>query len=142
MIPSERYVPSGKRPSYRELQKKLLVAAAVVALGDWMPVNPGHLQENWDEMAQIFEIDVETADDQKNILMTAFGEVKPLHYIGSCPPRPAKELAVAGLDLFVFRWQSECALFKMAMMYLKFSIVGKGEKGPAYIHSIHPNHPS
>ena len=92
-------------------------------------------------MAQQFGIDVESADDQKNILMTALGEVKPWHYCGDNPPEPAKELNVAGLDLFVFRWQSESPLFKRSVMYLKFSIEGKGEKGPAYIHSVHPNHP-
>ena len=110
MIPLKRYVPTGERPSYKELGKKLLITAALVGLGEWIPVNPGHLQGNWDEMAQKFGIDVTTADDQKNILLTALGEVKPWHYIGETPPEAAQELIVAGKDLFVFRWQSDSPL--------------------------------
>jgi hypothetical protein len=142
VIPSERYIATGERPSYKELGKKLMVAAALVATDNWVPVNPGHLQENWEEMAQEFGIDVETAEDQKKILAAAFGEVRPEHYIGDNPPDTAKELVVAGLDLFVFRWQSKLPLFKNSVMYLKFSIIGKGERGPVYVHSIHLNHPS
>lgn len=142
MIPSQGYVPGVHRPSYRELWNKLVAAIRLVREGDWAPANPGHLLANFDELAEKFEIETTTDDDKALILLTALREVTPKHYIGDCPPELSLEICTGGYELFVFRWKSESDLFKKSVMYLKFSLIGKGEKGPAFIHSIHPDHPA
>jgi hypothetical protein len=141
VIPSERYVPTGERPSYREIKKKLLAAIALVELDNWRPVDNDKLEDDFQELARILGVEIAMPEDRKTILLTALNEVDPRNYIGGTPPYPSNHPVTRELDLWIFRWESRGDFFKKSMMYLKFCIVGVGERGPAYIHSIHIDHP-
>jgi hypothetical protein len=141
VIPSERYEPGRERPSYREIRKKLMAAIALVEQGTWRPVEPEKVEDDFQELEKKLGIEIALADDRAIILLTALKEVTPKDYIGHTPPEPSTHSVTRNLDLWEFRWESPNEFFKKSVMYLKFCIVGVGERGPAYIHSIHLDHP-
>jgi hypothetical protein len=142
MIPSDRtegYVDTGKGPSHRELWKKITAAIALIQAGDWIAGNAGHLHGNFRELEEKFGVETTTEEDRTEIIVKCLRELHPRYYSGDCPPEKSFELAVAGQAMFIFKWKS--AFFKNTVMYIKFGLIGTGEKGPACVHSIHPNRP-
>ena len=141
MIPSERYEPGRERPSYRELRKKLMAASALVEQGNWRPVEYEKVECDFQELEEALGVEIALPEDRAKILLTALKEVSPKDYIGRTPPEPSIHSVTYNLDLWEFRWESPNEFFKKSVMYLKFCVVGTGERGPVYIHSIHLDHP-
>ena len=141
MIPSERYVYTGERPSPKELRKKLLAAIALVEQNKWRPVDVDKLEDDFQELEDKLGIETALPEDRKSILLTALKEVEPRHYIGTAPPTGSTHSVTRNLELWEFRWESPGEFFKKSVMYLKFCIPGTGERGPCYMHSIHLDHP-
>ncbi|HUX10334.1 MAG TPA: hypothetical protein VMW51_06795 [Terriglobia bacterium] len=126
------------RPLRKELLGKLRDAITLVKEGKWSPANPAKLLANWEELGQVFKIDLDLAEDQTALLLAVLGEIKPGDYAGSHPPKRSYEQKTTNQELFAFRWSSGC--FSNFEMYFKFSICGgtPGQK-KLYIYSLHPN---
>jgi hypothetical protein len=136
----KRYVDTGKGPSHKELWKKIEAARKLVADHEWVPADAGHLNDNFDALGEAFdEIDAFSDEGQTELLMTALREIKAENYLDT--PEPAFALSCPGQKLWVFKWKSEAECFGKSVMYIKFCVVGTGEKGPLYVHSIHLDNP-
>lgn len=90
-----------ERPSDKELAKKLRNASALLGSRRWAPANPAKL------MANFYELDLFSADDQSAALTTALGEVKPGDYRGSRPPQRSYEPVSRDDEMFAFEWESQ-----------------------------------
>ena len=143
MIPSDDtkgYVAGRERPSHKELWKKRARALDLVKDGNWIPSNPEKLKRDFDELEGTFGIETATFEDQAEAIINCLREIRPRDYVGNCPPRKSTDLSSAGLEMFIFKWSSPSLC--NAVMYIKFSLIGKGDKGPAYLQSLHPDHPN
>lgn len=113
-----------ERPSYRELNKKLLLARALVAQSKWAYASTEKVPP------QFFELGLDTAEEQTAALSDALGEVTPDHYNGFYPPEKAYEPGVRDEDLWVFFWESRSRCCKM---WFRFCL----KKGMLYVVSFH-----
>ena len=126
---------SGKRPSYRELDKKLTEVRSLIRDQRWLPAEVSKLKANFDSLEQRFGVDTTTTEDQTTLLLKAAQEVTPDDYAGARPPQEAYEHEIKGEDLFAFRWKS--VSFGNVDMYFKFCLKGTDKGRKAYICSIH-----
>jgi hypothetical protein len=134
--------PCNAKPGERELWKKINAAKKLIAVGDWEPCNPGHLDDNLRELEDKFGTEWATDEDKLDLFKEALSEIKAKHYCETRKqPEVSVELATAGLKMWKFKWQSDKDCFGKCLMYIKFSIVGTGDVGPLWIHSLHPDDP-
>jgi len=126
------------RPRPSELYGKLRGAITLVKDGKWSPANPAKLHANWEELGQVFKIDLALEEDLTGLLLAVLQEIKPGDYVGGHPPMRSYEQKTTNQELFAFRWTSRC--FSDSEMYFKFSICGGNpEQKRLYIYSLHPN---
>ncbi len=136
-----RYVDPGKGPSHKELWKKIKAARQLVAKQEWIAADAGHLKNNFDTLEEAFDVDAYSREGQTTLLNKALEEIKAENYAGNTPPDPSFALSCCGLSLWIFKWKSEAECFGKSVMYIKFCVVGKGDKGPIFMHSLHPDNP-
>jgi hypothetical protein len=135
------YVPGRGRPTLKELGKKIRAARKRISAGDWIAADAGKLLDEFNELADRFDVESTTAEDQSKLLMAALNEINPTHYCGRTPPMRSTLSETKDLELWEFRWQSKEDCFKKSMMYMKFCVVGTGENEPIYVHSLHIDRP-
>jgi hypothetical protein len=137
VIPSERNAHGARRPSNRELYNKLVEASSLIRSGRWIPQDLRKLNANFVEIEETFKIDATSVEDQKNLLLSALGEVRVEHYAGSHPPTKSYEPAAQHQEMFPFKWQSE--FFVKTEMYLKFCLIGDDKNRAVCVFSLHPH---
>lgn len=131
-------IPSNRRPSHKELSKKLREATECVQGKRWLPADPAKLKANWDELEEACGVESAALEEEQTaILVAILKEAKPEYYAGKHPPERSYERGTGGSELFAFRWQS--TFFGNRMMFFKFSLVGAGRGAKAFIYSVHPN---
>ena len=113
-----------KRPSAKELDKKIAALRAMLLEWAWEPANPGKL------MIQFARLDLFSRAEQGLALAAAAGEVKASHYAGRRPPQECTEDGFEAEEMFAFAWDS--AHFG-CRMYLKF-VVGRTKCGIVSLH--------
>lgn len=141
MILLKRYADRGSGPSHKELWKKITAAKKLVKSGKWLAVDPFGLSDDLDKLAQKFDTEVETIENQTTLLTTALEEVTAWNYDGGTPPTDSTAPKTQGLKLWIFRWESKKDCFGKSVMYLKFCVDGTGEQGPLWLHSLHIDNP-
>jgi hypothetical protein len=120
---------------------KRYAAIKAVERREWIAAIEENLQAHFDDLGERFDIDAYSVEGQTALLMSALKEIRPYHYDGDRPPAPSVAISTRDLKLWIFRWKSEEECFGRSVMYIKFCIVGAGEKGPVYIHSLHIDNP-
>ena len=96
MIPSEQ----GRRPSHRELRKKLGIARGFAFDSKWAPASPLKL------LPDLHALQLFTAAEAAQGILDALSEISPEDYIGRRPPEKAYEKRVYGREMFAFCWDS------------------------------------
>jgi hypothetical protein len=130
------------RPSESERWNKINAARKLIEAEDWQPVNPGKLDADLRELEDEFGTDWATDEDKIVLLKVALSEIRAEHYFEKRQgPERSRELATAGLEMWKFKWQSSKECFGKCVMYIKFSVIGTGDKGPLWIYSLHIDHP-
>jgi hypothetical protein len=136
----KKYVDTGRGPGHRELWNKIEAARKLVAANAWQPVNLFELNADFDALGEAFNIDAYSTEGKNKILTTALAEIKAENYFED-GAKISAALATVRMRLWTFRWQSEKECFGKSVMYVKFCIIGTGDKGPVYIHCIHVDNP-
>ena len=130
------------RPSESERWKKINAAIKLIEAEDWKPVSPGKLDHDLRELEDEFDTEWATDEDKLTLLKEALSEIRAEHYCETGKkPEISKEIVTAGLEMWKFKWQSSEDCFGKCVMYIKFSVIGTGDKGPLWIYSLHPDHP-
>ncbi|MGH9582755.1 MAG: hypothetical protein ACRD4O_07465 [Bryobacteraceae bacterium] len=118
-----------RRPSYKELNKKINAARQALE-------NNGFLPADYQKLAANFrDLNLFTSEEQHQALRAALHEATPDDYDGGRPPVKSYEPATLGRDLFAFAWESE---YFEQCMYLKYCLVaGPDEENTLYVFSLH-----
>ena len=114
-----------KRPTHKELSKKLRDAQSCAGDDRIMLMNPASLAADALNMGYMME-------DLSQVLQLVLGEIQPENYVGMSPPQKSYEKVINGADLFPFRWKS---LIVKCLAYLKFAISSR----TLWLISFHPN---
>ena len=115
-----------KRPSHKELYKKILKARKAVANGLINLVNQDAIVCDAIELGYLIESDL------IGVLTSLLNEITPNNYAGKRPPEKSYERQIEDLDLFDFRIES--SWFNCAV-YLKFALYNN----ELWIVSLHRN---
>jgi hypothetical protein len=131
------------RPSERERWNKINAARKLVESQDWKPANPGKLDDDLRELEDEFGTDWATDEDKIALFKEALQEIRAEHYFEKRQGRPgtSNEFETDGLEMWTFKWQSNKDCFGKSVMYMKFSVIGTGDKGPLWIYSLHIDRP-
>ena len=115
-----------KRPSHKELYKKILKARKAVANGLINLVNQDAVVCDAIELGYLIESDL------IGVLTSLLNEISPNNYAGKRTPEKSYERQIEDLDLFAFRIES--SWFNCAV-YLKFALYNN----ELWIVSLHQN---
>ena len=115
-----------KRPSHKELYKKILEARKAVANGLVNLINQDAVVCDAMELGYLIESDL------IGVLTSLLNEITPDNYAGKRPPEKSYERQIEDLDLFAFRIES--CWFNCAV-YLKFALYNN----ELWIVSLHQN---
>jgi hypothetical protein len=118
--------PPPKRPSPKELDKKIAAVRAALLGWTWEPAHAGKLA------VQLARLDLISREDQGLAMAAVSGEIRASDYCGGYPPLKATEAGFGGCEMFAFAWDSE---FFGRRMYFKFVL--RNEK--CGIVSLHEN---
>ena len=113
-----------RRPSHKELRKKLKEALSALQNNRFYFVNPEVIAADALEMA----ISVEEMSD---ILIDILKELTPDDYAGQKPPQRSYEHEIKGCDLFPFKYESTQLGCRI---YLKIAL----HEGSMWLVSFHP----
>lgn len=105
-----------RRPSDRELSKRLNEAKEFLKIQDGLFANPSKA------VGELNDLNIGNAHDVWLLIRELLEEISPKDYRGSRPPQKSYEKAVVGFELFAFSWRShKCA----KQMYIKFVLKNK-----------------
>lgn len=127
-------VSNSHQPTERELNNKLREVRELIRLDKWRPAEVDKLEVNFEELDEKFNIECDTSEQRKNVLLAAAQEVTPADYDGKHPPEKAYESSIKGHPLYAFCWKSS---HFGAQMYFKFALKGTDNNRKAYLVSIH-----
>lgn len=113
-----------KRPTGRELTKKIKEAKEILRTRNGLFANPAKVVGELDQLGII------DAREVWVLIRELLEEIKPGDYAGGFPPAKSYEKAIENQELLAFAWFSE-RLGKQ--MYLKFVLM----KGEYYYVSLH-----
>jgi len=102
-----------KRPSHKELYKKILEARKAVANGLINLINQDAIVCDAIELGYLIELDL------IGVLTSLLNEITPNNYAGKRPPEKSYERQIEDLDLFAFRVESS---WFNCTVYLKFTL--------------------
>jgi len=132
---------SGK-PSERELWNKINAARKLIEDQEWDAPNPGKLDDDLRGLEETFGTEWATDEDKLFLFSEALSEITAGDYCETRnQPEESRELETAGLEMWKFKWQSQKDCFGKCVMWMKFSVIGTGDKGPLWIYSLHIDHP-
>ncbi len=117
-----------KRPTHKELSRKLNVAKNRLKDGEWQPAFGYESYGSF--MKDCEELNLPTAPEQAEALQQVLEEVTPDHYIGPHPPLMGSRGEIVDKELFAFVLESK---FLRETVYLKFAV----DKEQLYIVSFH-----
>ncbi|MEA2058994.1 MAG: hypothetical protein U9P10_00345 [Thermodesulfobacteriota bacterium] len=106
-----------KRPTYREITKKLKQACTFVKKGQVPLINQTPLA------VDALELEYSITLDLLEVLTELLDKTDPSHYTGSRPPQRSYEDEISGLDLFAFVVEIERFSHPV---YYKFSVSEDG----------------
>lgn len=115
-----------KRPSHKELYKKILEARKAVANGLINLINQDAIVCDAMELGYLIEPDL------IGVLTSLLNEITPNNYAGKRPPEKSYERKIEDLDLFAFRVESR---WFNCTVYLKFALYDN----ELWIVSLHQN---
>lgn len=115
-----------KRPTYKELDKKINDAKNAVESGELNVINPEAVAS--DALQLGFLID----DELDTVIMSLLDDLKPGQYVGRRPPPRSYENKIVASELFAFRTSSRRFGCKI---YLKFTLFD----GAFWLISLHKN---
>jgi len=119
-----------KRPSHKELKRKIETARRLLAAGRWAAAASEKLWANFAELNLFLPA------EQRSALRAALAELEPEFYCGTRPPTRSYEPAAKDAEMFAFVWQSRH--FGKAM-YCKWAIGGSGTSARLILFSLHPS---
>jgi hypothetical protein len=131
------------RPSESERWKKINAAIKLIEAEDWQPVDPGKLDNDLRELEDEFGTEWATDEDKIVLFKEALSEIRAEHYSEEPyrqRPETARNLTTQGLEMWKFKWRSNKDCFGKCVMWMKFSVIGTGDKGPLWIYSLHIDH--
>ena len=102
-----------KRPSIRELDKKIKAAKEAIAQGrrDFVNINK--------VIGELYKLEILDSSEVWRLIPILLREIKPEDYSGGKPPYRSYEKRIKDLELFAFTWYSEHLQRKM---YIKFAL--------------------
>lgn len=113
-----------KRPTHKELSKKIKTAKKMVSEGHVRVLNRAAMVADALELGYLFE------DEFSEILSELIDNTEPEHYTGTKPPQKSYEIDILGLELFAFRVKSDIL---DPVIYYKFCI----KNNYCYVISLH-----
>ncbi len=116
-----------KRPSDRELSKRLNEAKEFLKKGTGLFANPSKA------MGELNDLSIGDANEVWLLISELLEEISPHDYKGARPPQKSYEKAIAGHELLAFCWWS---LKLNKEMYIKFVL--KNDR--FYYVSLHHSH--
>jgi hypothetical protein len=116
-----------KRPSIKELSKKLREAKEILL------INEGIFAEPSKNLGELNKLDIET-EELWLLIQKLLTEIEPKDYTGTRPPQKAYEYQILGSELFAFSWTSK---LYGRNMYLKFVL----RNNNFYLVSLHEDKP-
>ena len=117
-----------KRPSHKEITKKLVQAKNAVEKNKILYINQSALISDALELGFLFK------DDIKKILTELLSAVTPDDYVGGRPPHKSYESKIVGIELFAFKIKS---YLLNDIIYFKFAVVNNY----FYLVSLHKHRP-
>jgi len=102
-----------RRPSHKELSRKLRVARDRLFDGKWRVVRYRTFVEECEELNLL------TAEERTDALKKVMEEITPDHYIGRHPPLKGSRGEILEMDLFEFSYKAK---FLNEQVYLKFAV--------------------
>jgi hypothetical protein len=115
------------RPSYHELDRKLVEARRAVAENRIRTLSPGVLAADAIELDYLIE-------ELNHVLEEILNETSPDNYAGTHPPQRSYEDKIKDKELFAFESNSQ---YFNKMVYLKFVLID----GYVWIVSLHNSRP-
>jgi len=106
-----------KRPSHKELSRKLSVARARLNDGNWQPAFGYEGYVNFTKECE--KLNLLTSKEQTEALKKVLDELNPDHYEGAYPPLVGSRGNILRKELFAFSHESE---YLGVTMYLKFAV--------------------
>jgi len=113
-----------KRPSHKELSKRIREAKEAVGKGRIAILNQSVIACDALELGYLIE------EDLVSVLSGFLDEISPENYVGKRPPEKSYEEELKDLDLYAFRVESSCFRCRV---YLKFTLTG----GDLWLVSLH-----
>ncbi len=113
-----------KRPSYREIDRKLKAAGSAVESGNVFLIKQEIIASDALELGYLID------EDLHMILAELIAVTSPNDYRGTRPPQRSYEKEIEGLDLFAFQVKS---VILACDVYYKFAI----RDGCFYLVSLH-----
>ena len=118
----------GKRPSAREIDKRLAEAQAVLQKQDLIFAHPVKA------VGEINDLGLGDSSELRPLILNLLEEIFLVDYAGSHPPQRSYEPSIADCELWAFSWNSASLGKKM---YLKFAL----KNSRFYLVSIHRDRP-
>ncbi|MBU1169167.1 MAG: hypothetical protein KKD44_06335 [Proteobacteria bacterium] len=115
-----------KRPSYKELDKKINESKQAVTLGQVSVINPEAMASDAIQLGFLLEHEI------NDVLLSLLDDIKPLQYVGKRPPSRSYENRIIASELFAFRTSSRRFGCKV---YLKFTLFDNA----FWLISLHKN---
>jgi len=106
-----------RRPSHKELSRKLNVAKNRLNDGEWQPAFGYEGYGSF--MKDCEELNLRAAPEQTEALKQVLEELTPSHYAGQHPPLAGSRGDILDKELFAFILESE---FLGETIYLKFAV--------------------
>lgn len=113
-----------KRPSERELSKKIRDAKESLTLNNGIFANPSKA------VGELNDLDIGDTNEIWSLIKELLDEIDSEHYVGTRPPLKSYEKIIVGVDLFAFSW---CSNKLGKKMYIKFAL----KHGRYYYVSLH-----
>ena len=118
----------GRRPSAREIDKRLAEAKIVLREQDLIFAHPSKA------VGEINDLGLGDSGELRSLVLELLEEISLVDYTGSRPPLRSDESSIADCELWAFSWTST-SLGKE--MYLKFAL----KNSRFYLVSIHRDRP-
>lgn len=115
-----------KRPTYKELDKKINEAKQAVTSGQVAVINPEAVASDAIQLGFLLDEELEA------VLLSILDDLKPLQYVGKRPPPKSYENKIMTSELFAFRTTSRRFSCKV---YLKFTMFDNS----FWLISLHKN---
>ena len=113
-----------KRPSHKEITKKISQAKEALKKHKLYFINQSSLASDALELGFLFDTEI------NDVLTNLLNKASPENYAGVKPPQKSYEQKISGAELFAFRVQSDIL---NDIIYFKFTLA----KGCLYIISLH-----